>query len=231
MSELTPLVGAQHGAFFLARTAGGGTAAAARSPAYGLLAARTPPIQFRIGRGAGRPGRQEQAGRSWSTTSRPATSRSAPGSARRRRRTCVVLPILFEDQVLGRGRARVVQHGSRDPASTSSTSSPRRSASASTRSSPTPGRRRCSSESQRLTAQLQERSAELQRDRRTCSASNAELEEKAALLAKQNRAIEVKNSEIEQARRTLEERAQQLALLAVQVASSSPTCRTSCARR
>ena len=67
------------------------------------------------------------------------------------------------------------------------------------------------SQSQRLTTQLQERSDELQRQQAELRRSNAELEDKAALLAKQNRAIEVQNFQIEQARRTLEERAQQLA--------------------
>jgi signal transduction histidine kinase/ActR/RegA family two-component response regulator len=68
------------------------------------------------------------------------------------------------------------------------------------------------SESQRLTTQLQERSVELQRQQAELRRSNAELEEKAALLAKQNSAIEVQNRQIEQARQTLEERAQQLAI-------------------
>src|SRR5262249_48702904 len=67
-------------------------------------------------------------------------------------------------------------------------------------------------ESQRLATQLQERSDELQRQQGELRRSNAELEEKAALLAKQNRAIEVQNFQIDQARRTLEERAQQLAI-------------------
>ncbi len=67
-------------------------------------------------------------------------------------------------------------------------------------------------ESQRLTTQLQERSDELQRQQAELRRSNAELEEKAALLAKQNSAIEVQNAQIEQARRTLEERAQELAI-------------------
>jgi signal transduction histidine kinase/HAMP domain-containing protein/ActR/RegA family two-component response regulator len=66
-------------------------------------------------------------------------------------------------------------------------------------------------ESQRLATQLQERTEELQRQQAELRRSNAELEEKAALMAKQNRAIEVQNFQIEQARRTLEERAQQLA--------------------
>ncbi|UBU09728.1 nSTAND1 domain-containing NTPase [Nonomuraea gerenzanensis] len=42
--------------------------------------------------------------------------------------------------------------------------------------------------------------------------ANTELEDKATLLAKQNRAIEIQNFQIEQARRTLEERAEQLAV-------------------
>jgi signal transduction histidine kinase/HAMP domain-containing protein/ActR/RegA family two-component response regulator len=66
-------------------------------------------------------------------------------------------------------------------------------------------------ESQRLTVELQDRSSELQRQQAELRRSNAELEEKAALLAKQNHAIEMQNFQIEQARRTLEERAEQLA--------------------
>ena len=58
-------------------------------------------------------------------------------------------------------------------------------------------------QSQRLTAELQARQDELQR-------SNAELADKAALLAAQNRDIETKNAEIEQARQEIEERALQL---------------------
>ncbi len=68
------------------------------------------------------------------------------------------------------------------------------------------------SESQRLTSQLQERSVELQAQQAELRRSNAELEDKAALLATQNSAIEMQNRQIEQARSTLEERAQQLAI-------------------
>jgi len=67
-------------------------------------------------------------------------------------------------------------------------------------------------ESQRLAAELQTRSGELQAQQVKLQQSNAELEEKAALLARQNRDIEIKNFEIEQARQEIEERAQQLAL-------------------
>ncbi|MER6691926.1 HAMP domain-containing protein [Streptomyces minutiscleroticus] len=67
-------------------------------------------------------------------------------------------------------------------------------------------------ESQRLTAELQARSTELQVQQEELQRSNAELEEKATLLVAQNRDIETKNLEIEQARQELEARAQQLSL-------------------
>ncbi len=60
-------------------------------------------------------------------------------------------------------------------------------------------------ESQRLTGELQAQQNELQR-------SNADLEDKAEQLARQNSDIETKNAEIERARQEIEERARQLAL-------------------
>src|SRR2546425_7244694 len=60
-------------------------------------------------------------------------------------------------------------------------------------------------QSQSLAQELQVRQRELQR-------SNAELEEKAKLLADQNVEVERKNREVEQARQALEEKASQLAL-------------------
>lgn len=68
------------------------------------------------------------------------------------------------------------------------------------------------SQSQELTEQLRERSEELEQRQKALQSSNAELEEKAELLAQQNRDIEVKNTEIEEARQVLEERAEQLAV-------------------
>ncbi|WP_302185249.1 HAMP domain-containing sensor histidine kinase, partial [Streptomyces sp. AC627_RSS907] len=67
-------------------------------------------------------------------------------------------------------------------------------------------------QSQELTEQLRERSAELENRQKALQASNAELEEKSDRLARQNRDIEVKNTEIEEARQVLEERAEQLAV-------------------
>ncbi|MFH8991519.1 HAMP domain-containing protein [Streptomyces sp. NPDC017940] len=67
-------------------------------------------------------------------------------------------------------------------------------------------------ESQRLAGELQARSGELQVQQEELQRSNAELEEKAQLLAAQNRDIEGKNLQIEQGRQELEDRAQQLSL-------------------
>ncbi|MFE5731731.1 HAMP domain-containing protein, partial [Streptomyces sp. NPDC056528] len=67
-------------------------------------------------------------------------------------------------------------------------------------------------ESQRLADELRARSEELQVQQEELQRSNAELEEKAALLVSQNRDIEAKNLQIEQARQELEDRAQQLSL-------------------
>src|SRR5437773_6726397 len=60
-------------------------------------------------------------------------------------------------------------------------------------------------QSQSLATELQSRQEELQ-------TTNAELEEKATLLAEQNAEVERKNTEVEQARQALEEKASQLAL-------------------
>jgi signal transduction histidine kinase/HAMP domain-containing protein/ActR/RegA family two-component response regulator len=60
-------------------------------------------------------------------------------------------------------------------------------------------------QSQRLTQELQVQSVELQR-------TNAELEDKAQLLTEQSRDLEIKNREIETARLGVEEKAEQLAL-------------------
>ncbi len=60
-------------------------------------------------------------------------------------------------------------------------------------------------QSQSLAQELQSRQQELQQ-------TNQELEEKAGLLAHQNQEVERKNAEVEQARKALEEKAEQLAL-------------------
>src|SRR5690606_11811907 len=67
-------------------------------------------------------------------------------------------------------------------------------------------------ESQRLAPEPQERSDALQRPQAELRRPHPEPADKAAQPAKQDRAIEIQNFQIEQARRTLEERAEQLAV-------------------
>ena len=67
-------------------------------------------------------------------------------------------------------------------------------------------------QSQELTEQLKERSGELENRQKALQESNEQLEVKAAQLAKTNSDIEIKNREIEEARQVLEERAEQLSV-------------------
>ena len=120
-------------------------------------------------------------------------------------RNILVLPVIFEGQVKRRAGAGLASSGSTRRTRRSSTSSPSRSASCSTRSRPTCGRRTCSSSRSRWPSELQSRQEELQK-------TNEELQEKARLLADQNEEVERKNQEVEQARQALEEKAKQLAL-------------------
>ncbi|WP_219463867.1 HAMP domain-containing protein [Nonomuraea rhizosphaerae] len=208
MSELTPLVSARYGAFYGVDPEGehellliGG---------YGVRPDRGPRQRFAIGEGI--VGQAAAEGRHIILDDVPpkfitidsGLSQSTPAQI-------VVLPILFESRVLG-----VLELASFTPfgevhldfltqlVETIGVTMNTIIANSRTEDLLT--------ESQRLTRELQERSDELQRQQEELRRSNAELEDKAALLAKQNRAIEIQNFQIEQARRTLEERAEQLAV-------------------
>ena len=108
MGELTPLVAAQHGAFFLAEAAVHGRRRPGRpGPAAADRRLRLPrrptgpPTRFALGEAlVGQAAAEERAGSS-SPTSRPATSGSPPALGSATPAELVVLPVLFEDQVLG----------------------------------------------------------------------------------------------------------------------------------
>jgi signal transduction histidine kinase/HAMP domain-containing protein/FixJ family two-component response regulator len=204
MDELIPLVGAQHGAFFLTDF---------------LTEANDAPVTLRLIAGYGlRPGEETPEtvllGQSLigqvARTRRPIVLEDIPAGYARvssaigesRPVNVMVVPIAFEDQVLG-----VIEAGSLWPFTqvhrdfleqlmeTIGVNVNTMIANARTDA--------LLEQSQRLTAELQARQDELQR-------SNAELADKAALLATQNRDIEAKNAEIERARQEIEERARQL---------------------
>ncbi|MGE3234328.1 MAG: HAMP domain-containing protein [Thermoleophilia bacterium] len=202
MSELTPLVGARFGAFFLVEGAPGDEPAITLAASYGyrpqdevralrlgeglvgqaaldlspVLIEAPPPDYIQIASGLGR---------------------ATPGSI-------LIQPVLFEDQVLG-----VIELASFAPFDEVHRTFLEQLAEtigivinaivANMRTE------ELLEQSQSLTQELQSRQEELQ-------GTNAELAEKMALLADQNERIEVKNREIEMARLAIEEKAEQLAL-------------------
>ncbi|MFH8407372.1 HAMP domain-containing protein [Streptomyces sp. NPDC018019] len=220
MSELSPAVSAQHGAFFLAAQPGDSN---------------------EIGADGGEPGAYElrlMGSYGYSMGTMPTTFRPGEtliGTAAAEKRTIlvenvpsgylkiasglgeappanvIVLPVLFEDKVLG-----VIELASFQPftqiqkdflsqiAEMIATSVNTISVNTKTEV--------LLKQSQELTEQLKERSGELESRQKALELSNSELEEKAEQLRAQNRDIEVKNTEIEEARQVLEERAEQLAV-------------------
>jgi signal transduction histidine kinase/HAMP domain-containing protein len=208
MSELTPLVSAQYGAFYLAAAGGAGTGEFERIAAYGFHRSGT--TRFELGEGlAGQAALDRTRILVENAPAGYVTVGSGLGSSGATH--LVVLPILFENQVLG-----VLELASLHTFSDLHlTFFDRFVPAIGVTINAIMANSRTEvllDESQRLATQLQERSDELQRQQAELRRSNAELEDKAALLAKQNRAIEVQNFQIDQARRTIEERAQQLAI-------------------
>ncbi|MEU7470855.1 HAMP domain-containing protein [Streptomyces sp. NPDC044984] len=218
MSELTPVVSAQHGAFFLAMPLVDGEDLNAADDdqfelrmlgSYGYSMGSMP-TSFRPGEGLIGTAAVEK--RTILVQDAPSGYlKISSGLGEAPPAQVIVLPVLFEGKVLG-----VIELASFTPfthiqkdflnqiAEMIATSVNTISVNTKTE--------RLLSQSQELTEQLRERSAELEQRQKALQASNAELEEKAELLARQNRDIEVKNTEIEEARQVLEERAEQLAV-------------------
>ncbi|MFF3120784.1 HAMP domain-containing protein [Streptomyces sp. NPDC057908] len=220
MSELTPVVSAQHGAFFLAMATGDTDAVGSDSDndssyelrmrgSYGYSAGSMPtsfrPGETLIGTAA------EEKRTIQVDNVPPGYLKISSGLGEAPPAHVIVLPVLFEGKVLG-----VIELASFQPfthiqrdflnqlAEMIATSVNTISVNTKTE--------KLLEQSQELTEQLRDRSQELENRQKALQASNAELEEKAELLAQQNRDIEVKNTEIEDARQVLEERAEQLAV-------------------
>jgi len=209
MEELAPLLGAQHGTFFLAEEAGGETRLRLIA-GYGLCADKDAPIQYRIGQSL--IGQVAKSKRPIVVDEIPqGYIRISSGLGEAPPANLAVLPLTFEGHVMG-----VVELASftrftpiqidflEQFAETLGVSVNAIIANARTDA--------LLEESQRLTEELRTRSSELQARSEELQLSNADLEEKAALLAAQKRDIEAKNAEISRAREEIEERARQLAL-------------------
>ncbi|MFE9256871.1 HAMP domain-containing protein [Streptomyces sp. NPDC006879] len=220
MSELTPVVSAQHGAFYLAVPSGGSTDIGTEGGTDGSYVLRmrgsyayagsAMPTSFRPGEGLIGTVAEEKRSILVENTP-PGYLKIASGLGEAPPAHVIVLPVLFEGKTLG-----VIELASFHPftqiqkdflsqiADLIATSVNTISVNSKTEV--------LLKQSQELTEQLRERSAELENRQSALEASNTELEEKAELLAQQNRDIEVKNTEIEEARQVLEERAEQLAV-------------------
>ncbi|MFJ3337765.1 HAMP domain-containing protein [Streptomyces sp. NPDC086766] len=218
MSELTPVVSAQHGAFFVAMSPADGTELGGDSGdeyelrmlgSYGYSMGSMP-ASFRPGEALIGTAAQEK--RTILVENAPSGYlKISSGLGEAPPAQVIVLPVLFEGKVLG-----VIELASFTPftqiqkdflnqiAEMIATSVNTISVNTKTEL--------LLKQSQELTEQLRLRSEELEQRQKALQASNAELEEKAELLAQQNRDIEAKNSEIEEARQVLEERAEQLAV-------------------
>jgi CheY-like chemotaxis protein/signal transduction histidine kinase/HAMP domain-containing protein len=240
MSELTPLVSAQVGAFFMSEMNGGGADEAKLRliASYGYKRRKSVANRFEIGEGL--VGQAALERKAILLTKAPEDYITvASGLGESAPVNIVVLPVLFEDQVMA-----VIELASFEPFSETHQAFLDQLAEtlgvvlntivATMRTE------ELLEQSQSLTQELQHRSeelqaqqdelrranAELEQQAQTLKASeellqtqqeelqqtNEELEEKAALLAEQNARIEVKNAEVEAARRALEEKAEQLAL-------------------
>ncbi|MGW1915526.1 HAMP domain-containing protein [Streptomyces sp. NPDC002076] len=217
MSELTPVVSAQHGAFFLTMPLMEGKDVGDGEDTYELrmlgsygYSMGSMPTSFRPGEALVGTAAQEK--RTILVENAPSGYlKISSGLGEAPPAQVIVLPVLFEGNVLG-----VIELASFTPftqiqkdflnqiAEMIATSVNTISVNTKTE--------QLLKQSQELTEQLRERSAELENRQKALQASNAELEEKAELLARQNRDIEVKNTEIEEARQVLEERAEQLAV-------------------
>ncbi|MFF7080571.1 HAMP domain-containing protein, partial [Streptomyces lavendulae] len=220
MSELTPVVSAQHGAFFLALPTGGSTEIGTDGAGEGSYELRMRgsyayaggqmPMSFRPGEGLIGTVAEEKRTILVENTP-PGYLKISSGLGEAPPAHVIVLPVLFEGKVLG-----VIELASFTPftqiqkdflsqiAEMIGTSVNTISVNSKTEM--------LLKQSQEMTEQLRERSDELENRQKALQAANAELEEKAELLAQQNRDIEVKNTEIEEARQVLEERAEQLAV-------------------
>jgi signal transduction histidine kinase/DNA-binding response OmpR family regulator/HAMP domain-containing protein len=203
MSELTPLVGARFGAFFLVKAHDDSEPTLELAASYGYRPEEGTAVSYRAGEGLvgqvaadKRPILIEHPPEDYVAIS-SGLGRAAPNSI-------LVQPVLFEDRVMG-----VIELASFDPFSdVHQTFLEQLAETIGIVINAIVANMRTEvllEQSQSLTQELQSRQHELQQ-------TNAELAEKATLLADQNERIEVKNREIEMARLAIEEKAEQLTL-------------------
>jgi len=217
MSQLTPLVSAHHGAFFMAENEGSGPVLKLVAT-YAYKERKGVANRFRLGEGlVGQCALEKKAILLTRVPSDYIQISSGLGESTPL--NIIVLPVLFEGEVKA-----VIELASFNPFSaihqifldqlTESIGVVLNMISANMRTE------QLLQQSQSLTQELQSQSRELTQQQEELKRSNAalekqalELEEKAKQLEEQNANIEVKNREVELARASLEEKAEQLSLI------------------
>ncbi|MFF3086128.1 HAMP domain-containing protein [Streptomyces nojiriensis] len=206
MDELTPLVAAQYGAFYLAEDGPGGPLLILVG-SYGRPAGSGEGTGFALGESL--VGQAARSHRIIATDQVPGGYVISSGLGHTTPGSLIILPIVVEDQVLG--VIELASFSAFTPVHRDFLGQLMETIGVNLNTIVANARTdELLEESQRLTGELQARSEELQVQQVELQRSNAELEEKAALLASQNSDIEAKNLEIEQARQELEDRARQL---------------------
>ncbi len=210
MSEISPLVTAQHGAFFLAESQDGEDPELSLIASYGYKPRQDVPTRYRLGEGI--VGTAALEGKSILIVNAPEDYiKVSSGLGEAAPVNIVVMPILFEEQVLA-----VVELASlREFSEVNQTFLEQLAETLGVVLNAIIANRRTEElleQSQSLAEELQSRSEELQDQQGELKQTNEELQEKAELLSQQNRDIEVQNAEIQEARESLEEKARQLAL-------------------
>ena len=202
MSEVTPTVNAQHGAFFLVEPGPDGRPELVLAASYGYVRSELP-SRFTFGEGLVGQAAFERKTISL-TDVPPGYIKVGSGLGDATAAGVLVMPVLFEDQVLG-----VIELASIRPFSDVNRDFLIRIAE-------TIGvvlnTIRANMRTEELLTQSQSLTHELQNQSEELREANDELQEKARLLSEQNRDIEIKNEEIELARRGLEDKAAQLAI-------------------
>ena len=204
MNEVTPTVSAQHGAFFLVEPGPDGSTELSLASSYGFTPRRSD-LRNRFAIGEGLVGQAALEHKVIALTDLPADYiKVGSGLGDAPAAGLLVIPVLFEDQLLGvieLASIRSFSEVNRDFLD---------------RLTDTIGvvlnTIRANMRTEELLAQSQSLTQELQKQSEELRETNDELQEKARLLSEQNRDIEVKNEEIEYARRGLEDKASQLAL-------------------
>ena len=211
MSELAPAVSAQHGAFFLSDHEEEGADYELRLLAsFGYTRRKQVANRFRPGDGI--VGQAALEKKPILITDPPEDYvQIASGLGKAAPTNIIVIPVLFEEQVLA-----VIELASFTPFSevilqfldqlTETIGVVLSTIIANVRTE------QLLQQSQSQSQELQEQSQALQSQQEELQATNEELQEKAEQLERQNRDIEIKNREIEMARSSLEEKAEQLAL-------------------